>query len=151
MADDHKSDPNWANRAWEYHHTSDGMLHTRVNAMLVCQSFLIAAYVTLSLNSSLRYGTMLGIAIIVLAATITVMFLIANIRTVRGITFLKRQIVSEPNHLYKAYLDTVNPRWQKGAGASQTLAVQLPIALLIFWVVAAIHLVLTLVPSEATQ
>jgi len=148
--DEHKSDPKWADRAWDYHHTSDGMLHTRVNAMLVCQSFLIAAYVTLSLNPNLRYGTMLGVAIIALAATITVMFLIANIRTVRGITFLKRQIVSEPNHLYKAYLHTVNPRWDRGAGGSQTLAVQLPIALLVFWVVAAIHLALTFTPVEAT-
>jgi len=150
VEDKHKADPNWANRAWEYHHTSDGMLHTRVSAMLVCQSFMIAAYVTLSLYPSLRYGTMLGVAIIILAATITIMFLVANIRTVRGITFLKRQIVAEPNHLYKAYLDAVNPRWQKGAGGSQTLAVQLPIALLVFWIVAAIHLVLTLFPAKAT-
>ena len=140
-----------ASRAWEYHHAADTTLHTRVNAMLVCQSFLIAAYVTLTVNSGVRYGAMLGIAIIGLAAAITVMFMVANIRLLRGITYLKRQIVAEPDHLYGTYLHAVHPRQLDGRGGSRTLALQLPVALLIFWIVAAFHLALTLSPSEVPQ
>ena len=148
--EEHQHDPKWFDRAWEYHHSADGTLHTRVNAMLVCQSFLIAAYVTLTISTHVRYAAMLGIGIIALAAVITIMFMVANIRLLRGITYLKRQIVAEPNHLYKAYLDSVNRRWLTGHGGSQTLALQLPVALLAFWIVAALHLFLTLTPSEST-
>lgn len=136
-------DPNRpTGRAWGYHVAADTILHTRVEALLICEAFLAAAYVGI-LGSSIAMNEFLALAIIVLAVLITIIFLEANHRLLKGITFLKKAVIEEEGALYEDYLKAVGSRALEGRGGNASVSVRLGYVLLAFWMAVAAHLAFT--------
>lgn len=125
-------------RAWRYHSAADGLLHSRVEALLISQAFLVVAYLQIETSSNAIALWPVGYAIIVLALLVSILFLMAGGGLQRGLRYLKEtHLVDDP--VYGAYLNAVSPNYHRRWFRPRILPVILPMVFMAFWAFVGLH------------
>jgi hypothetical protein len=118
-------------RAWLYHQAADTLLITRVQSLLLAQSFLVVAYATLTANwDSTKTWPYILVMILICTMGITSAGLVmwANRKLADGIKYLKDVLISDP--IYANYLKSLRENSKLSQRIFPTI---IPSALILFW------------------
>jgi hypothetical protein len=155
------SSPNNFSGLWQFHSAADTLFHSRLQALMTAQSFLVTAY-AITLGSALSNGTdkfnvILFYVIFLLSISVLSVFMAWQFKRAlttlkRGVLFLKREMVENPNlygnavlsDVYGRYLNSVGEYNYESKGSTletndnigRSISVAMPSALLVFWVIA---------------
>jgi hypothetical protein len=127
-------------RAWDYLSGADEMLHSRLNALLLCEAFLVVGYVELIVTGGFEGSAGLKVAaaaVIVLALLLTLILRAAGLKLQRGGDALKKAFL-EKDDVYLTYINAVRSKPSRLWGSSFSRAI--PDVFIGFWVLAACHL-----------
>jgi hypothetical protein len=145
-------------RAWEYHKAADELLHSRSEALMIAQAFLIVGYFQVLTSEAFSRRTDMSfvivlVAVAVLAVIVTLILMRVNGDLSRGIRLLKEKYLDQDD-VYSDYLAAVRGQnGDPGKGPSIRLPWQtyrrlwsfwLPLVFLVFWVLAGVHALLLL-------
>jgi hypothetical protein len=128
-------------RAWNYHQGADQLLHMRIQAMLVAQSFLVGSFVGLRAGRDMAKSSFapldaLSLGIVAVAVASTLALIRVNRALSNGLRQLKTSYL-ELDPIYKTYIDVVRAG---PFGSARLLSLWLPMTFLIFWLGAAAYL-----------
>ncbi len=139
MADD-------IDRAWRYHAAADDLLHSRIEALLIAQAFLIIGYaqVLTAQEFCRRYDLTLALlAIVAVAVTVTILMMVVNNGLSRGIRFLKKTHLEHAeigDPIYIRYLEAVRGDSEgKRKPFPRIWSSWIPRVFLAFWFAASLH------------
>jgi hypothetical protein len=130
-------------RAWEIHQNADTLLHSRLSAFAIAQSFLVSGHV-LSVNGLLikatSYTIFLANAIAVLGVVSSVLFLMICSRLVMGLERLKKDYLLPNDPVYKHYLLRITGMRVLDEGLLRwVIPMFFPGCMLIFWLVVVVR------------
>ncbi len=126
--------------AWKYLDGADSMLHSRMNSLLICQAFLVVAYVQVLSSqtfSEKAFMPMAGFIVVFLGYAITRVVFGSIVKLQKGGDEMKKYLNHDP--IYYAYLQGVRGGDKRKWLTSYTSVV--PTFFMWFWV--ALMLLLT--------
>lgn len=126
-------------RAWEIHQNADTLLHSRLSAFAIAQSFLVSGHV-LSVNGMLlkanAYTIFVATSIAVLGAVSSLLFLMICTRLVMGLERLKKDYLLPNDIVYRHYLLRITGARVLDEGFLRwVIPMFFPGCMLIFWLV----------------
>lgn len=135
-------------RAWRYHAAADELLHSRIEALLIAQAFLVIGYAQILTADSFCERSDLVYALlvlVVLALILTLIMMFVNAGLSRGIRLLKSEYLDHPQHgdpVYARYMAEVRgDQYGKRRAFPRLWSFWIPFAFLIFWVAVGAHAV----------
>ena len=126
-------------RAWLYLENADSLLHSRMNALVLCQAFLAIAYVQIISASTFNeraYLPIAGLVIVGIGFFVTKTVLGSIIKLQQGGDAMKKYLVNDS--VYDDYLDAVRDGGPRKWLTSYTAVV--PTFFEWFWVILFFHI-----------
>lgn len=130
-------------RAWEIHKNADALLHSRLSAFAIAQSFLVSGHV-LSVNGLLvrlnHYDMFLAIAIAILGLVSSFLFIMICTRLVFGLERLKQDYLVPNDPIYAHYhLRTRGVRVLDEGLLRWVIPLFFPGCMLVFWLAVSVR------------
>lgn len=133
-------------RAWRYHAAADELLHSRVEALLIAQAFLVLGYAQVLTAERFCERSDLPLALLILvvmALALTLIMMFVNAGLSRGIRRLKADYLDHKDAgdpVYARYLAAVRgDRGGRRRAFPRLWSFWMPAIFLVFWAAAGGH------------
>jgi len=119
-------------RAWDYYKHAETLLMTRIQALLLAQSFLVVAFTVLTANWTAK---VLGYPVLMVLVCLNGMFVAGlvmwkNRKLAEGLDALRENFLKHDLRVYKFYADAIR---EESLISVRLFAIVLPLVLIVFW------------------